>query len=239
MIFICDNCHHLFDPDTLHGSFAGRNKVIPQYCPFCKATTVNYKINVGNACIEGTFPAIRRTTFSESYEYNHVINEVGDVNHFGKQPKEEQVKIEEAIALITSVADKLSDDEYNMLLIFAFLYGYSTDACIWLKPILGLSRFRPGNRGRSVDPRFDSIRVYENVTNMFRSFVNRRNCMDSFSAGASHVASLMRHNSTVSARRSTTMTYKATIKNISIQTLCMSPSAVYLETVRKLVELCK
>ena len=156
-----------------------------------------------------------------------------------KQMSQKQKK-EKAINLINSVADMLSDDEYNILLIFAFLYAYSTDACIWLKPILGLSRFRPGSRGRSADSCFDTIRVYEHVTEMFRSFATRRHHYpDYLSSNASHVASLMRQSGVDLGNKSSAKAYTVIIKNIRIQTLSTSPGAVYLNVIKKLVELCE
>ena len=240
MILICDNCHHLFDLDTLQGASAGRNNTILQCCPFCDASTVIYKISTGNTYVETTIHAIRRASSNERHMYKQAILKDNYSGCLNEKANESKTKNEKAINLINSVADMLSDDEYNILLIFSFLYAYSTDACIWLKPILGLSRFRPGSRGRSADPCFDTIRVYENVTEMFRSFATRPNHYPGhLSSNASHVASLMRQSGVALGNKSSTKAYTVIIKNIRIQTLSTSPGAVYLNVIKKLVELCE
>ena len=240
MILICDNCHHLFDSDTFQGTFESDKTAISTCCPFCGASTVIYTISTGNINEERAFPAIRHASSNENNMYEQAIRKAGSSGYLNKKTAESKVRIEEAINLISLVADRMSDDEHNMLLIFAFFYGYSTDARIWLKPILGLSRFRPGSRGRSADPCFDTIRVYENVTEMFRSFATRPNHYPGhLSSNASHVASLMRQSGVALGNKSSAKVYSVIIKNISIQTLSTSPGAVYLNVIKKLVELCE
>ena len=238
MILICDNCHHLFDSDTFQGTFESDKTAISTCCPFCGASTVIYTISTGNINEERAFPAIRHASSNENNMYEQAIRKAGSSGYLNKKTAESKVRIEEAINLISLVADRMSDDEHNMLLIFAFFYGYSTDARIWLKPILGLSRFRPGSQGRPADPRFDTVRVYKNVTEIFRSFISEKDHdANPLISDSKYVASLMRHSYKISSKKSMARTYNAIIKNISIQTLCSSPSEIYLETISNLISL--
>ena len=239
MILICDNCHYLFDSGNLQGDSAGLNKKL-KCCPFCDASTITYKISTGSTYVERTIHAIRQASSNERYIYEQAILKDNDSGYLNGKENESKIKIEKAINLINPVADMLPDDEYNILLIFAFLYGYSIDPCIWLKPILGLSRFRPGSRGRSANPCFDTIRVYENVTEMFRSFATRRQSYPVFlSTDANHVASLMRQSGVALGNKSSAKAITIIIKNIRIQTISTSPGAVYINVIKKLVELCE
>ena len=236
MILICDNCHYIFDSDIVEKHPVSHEKIFPESCPFCGAASVTCTISAGKFHAKEVFPALRYTTSGERTTYEKAVLKAREsIQHDNIAKK---ARIEDALAIINPSANDLSDDEYNMLLIFAFLYGYSTDARAWLKPILGLERFRPGSQGKPADPQYDTIRVYENVTKVFSSFIKRVDRYpDSLSSVAVHVASMMRHGVTVSAKRSMVRTYKATIKNISMQTLCKSPGEVYLETINNLMEL--
>ena len=238
MILICDNCHYIFDYDIIEKHPVSPEKIFPESCPFCGATSVTCTISANKFHAKEAFPALRYATPGERTTYEKAVLKARGSIPQDETVKKARAKLEEALALINLSADKLSNDEYNMLLIFAFLYGYSTDARAWLKPILGLERFRPGSQGKPADPQYDTIRVYENVTKVFSSFIKRVDRYpDSLSSVAVHVASMMRHGITVSAKRSMVRTYKATIKNISMQTLCKSPGEVYLETINNLMEL--
>ena len=132
----------------------------------------------------------------------------------------------------------MSDNEYNILLIFAFLCGRSSSVLSYLNPILGLDRFRPGSQGRPADPQYDTERVYENVTKMFKSFVTTRNPdPDSIGSDANYVASFMRSDDMLPARKTTKSIIRAIIGNISIQALCVSPGKAYLDVIRKIVSM--
>ena len=152
--------------------------------------------------------------------------------------KKSRARIEEALAIVNSSADEMSDNEYNILLIFAFLCGRSSSVLSYLNPILGLDRFRPGSQGRPADPQYDTERVYENVTKMFKSFVTTRNPdPDSIGSDANYVASFMRSDDMLPARKTTKSIIRAIIGNISIQALCVSPGKAYLDVIRKIVSM--
>lgn len=238
MILICDNCHYLFDTDSLQGFSENSENAISESCPLCGAYSITYKINTGDIFEEGIFPAIRRATFNESREYNRVISEARGLNCLDEKSKRSRARIEEAISIINMACNTLSDDEYNMLLIFSLLYGHSKDARIWLKPILGLDRFRPGSRGSSVNSHFDAIRVYENVTDMFRCFVRGSNhSLESLSSDAKYVASFMRQGDAIHVKKTTAGINRAIINSISIESLFESPGKAYLDVIRKIVSL--
>lgn len=100
MILICDNCHYLFDTDSLKGFSDNSENDIPESCPLCGAYSITYKINTGDLFEEGIFPAIRCATFNESREYNRVISEARGLNCLDEKSKRSRARIEEAISII-------------------------------------------------------------------------------------------------------------------------------------------
>ena len=238
MILVCDNCHYIFDSDSLEKFPVGQEKNFPECCPFCGATSVTYTISDGTIYAKETFPALRKITPSERNTYEKAaLKAHGSIQH-DNIAKKSRARIEEALAIVNSSADKLSDNEYNILLIFAFLCGRSSSVLSYLNPILGLDRFRPGSQGRPADPQYDTERVYENVTKMFKSFVTTQNpAPDSIGSDANYVASFMRSDDMLPARKTTKSIIRAIIGNISIQALCVSPGKTYLDVIRKIVSM--
>lgn len=148
------------------------------------------------------------------------------------EQKSRRARINDAVALIINTSDKeLSDDEYNMLLIFAFLYGHSAGAREWLGPILGLSRFQPSNRCRPADPKYDIIRVYENVTGIIEALASAKGYRDVISEDAAYVVSLMRTKSPKDGK-----TNRKVVKSISIKTLDAAPGQAYINAVQQLAD---
>ena len=238
MILICDNCHHIFDSDSLEKFPVSREKNFPECCPFCGATSVTYTLSDGRVHAKKAFPALRHTTPSERNIYEKTVLKAHESIQHDNITKKARARIEEALAIVNTSADELSDDEYNMLLIFAFLCGHSFSVLSYLNPILGLDRFRPGSQGRPADPQYDTERVYENVTKMFKSFVTTRNPdPDSIGSDANYVASFMRSDGMLPARKTTKSIIRAIIGNISIQALCVSPGKAYLDVIRKIVSM--
>ena len=73
---------------------------------------------------------------------------------------------------------------------------------------------------------------------MFKSFVTTRNPdPDSIGSDANYVASFMRSDDMLPARKTTKSIIRAIIGNISIQALCVSPSKAYLDVIRKIVSM--
>ena len=238
MILVCDNCHYIFDSDSLEKFPVGQGKNFPECCPFCGATSVTYTITDGTIYAKETFPALRKITPSERNTYEKAILKALGSVHLDDKAKKSRVRIEKAIAIINLSADKLSDDEYNMLLIFAFLYGRNADVRFYLNPLLGLERFSPSSHGRSADAKYDTERVYEKVTKLFRSFVTSPNHnQNSLSSDARYVVSFMRQRNMMSVKKTTVRVYRSIINSISIETLCKSPGKVYLDTIRRIVDL--
>lgn len=238
MILICDNCHYIFDSDSIEKFPASPDEISSERCPFCDAISVIYTISDGAIHTKETFPALRQTTPSERNTYEKAILKALGSVHLDDKAKKSRVRIEKAIAIINLSADKLSDDEYNMLLIFAFLYGRNADVRFYLNPLLGLERFSPSSHGRSADAKYDTERVYEKVTKLFRSFVTSPNHnQNSLSSDARYVVSFMRQRNMMSVKKTTVRVYRSIINSISIETLCESPGKVYLDTIRRIVDL--
>ena len=238
MILICDNCHYIFDSDNFEKIPVSPEKNYPECCPFCGVTSVTYTISDGKIHVKETFPALRYITPSEHNLYEKSVLKARESIQHANIAKKERAKIEEALVIINSSADELFDDEYNMLLIFAFLCGRSSNVLSYLTPILGLDRFRPGSQGRPADPQYDTERVYENVTKMFKSFVTSQNpAPDSLGSDANYVASFMRSGDNVPVRKTMKGIVRAIIDSISIEALCASPGKVYLDIISKIVNL--
>ena len=238
MILICDNCYHIFDSDSLEKFPVSREKNFPECCPFCGATSVTYTLSDGRVHAKKAFPALRHTTPSERNIYEKTVLKAHESIQHDNIVNKARARIEEALAIINSSGDELFDDEYNMLLIFAFLCGRSSNVLSYLTPILGLDRFRPGSQGRPADPQYDTERVYENVTKMFKSFVTSQNpAPDSLGSDANYVASFMRSGDNVPVRKTMKGIVRAIIDNISIEALCASPGKVYLDIISKIVNL--
>lgn len=238
MILICDNCHYIFDSEILEKFPVSPEQIFPKCCPFCSASSVTYTISNGAVLTKETFPALRRTTLGERNTYEKAILKAREPIPHDNITKKARTRIEEALAIINSSADELSDDEYNILLIFAFLYGRSSCVLTYLNPILGQDRFRPGSQGRPADPQYDTERVYENVTKMFKSFVTTQNPVpDSLGSDANYVASFMRSDDMVPVKKTTKGIIRTIIDNISIEALCASPGKVYLDIISKIVSL--
>ena len=231
MILICDNCHYIFDSDSIEKFPASPDEISSERCPFCDAISVIYTISDGAIHTKETTP-------SESNTYEKAILKALGSVHLDDKAKKSRVRIEKAIAIINLSADKLSDDEYNMLLIFAFLYGRNADVRFYLNPLLGLERFSPSSHGRSADAKYDTERVYEKVTKLFRSFVTSPNHnQNSLSSDARYVVSFVRQRNMMSVKKTTVRVYRSIINSISIETLCESPGKVYLDTIRRIVDL--
>ena len=258
MIFICDSCHYLFEkrlftnPETNKQASADPEKLlthdahnnVPSMCPSCGASCITYKIETGDIQTTGSLPAVRYAAPREIEEYVQAVN----IARSSKQ-KEIQAckKTEEALAILHACSDRLSNDEYNLLLIFVFFVEHSAKPEAWLEPVLGISRFRPSpfNSGRAARPEQDVIRAYENMLQIFSSMVKGLGTTSTESADAYRIASLMRKTSEMTSDRESSQKKQAlqrktllkTIRNIPIESISEAPGQDYLEAVRKLLDL--
>ena len=114
MILVCDNCHYIFDSDSLEKFPVGQGKNFPECCPFCGATSVTYTISDGTIYAKETFPALRKITPRERNTYEKAaLKAHGSIQH-DNIAKKSRARIEEALAIVNSSADKLSDNEADM-----------------------------------------------------------------------------------------------------------------------------
>lgn len=225
------------------------NNNLPLIFPSCGASYISYKIDAGDIQTEGSLPAVRHATHQEIEEYVQAFKYARSNKH-----KEIQAcrKIEEALATLRSYSDRLSDDEYNILLIFVFFIAHSAKPETWLEPVLVIARLRPSpvNRGRTALPERDVIRAYENMIQIFCSMVKGSSKIpDTGNSDAYRLATLMRKPSEMTSghasyredsRRKSASQKKAllkTINNISIGTISETPSRDYLEVVREYLDL--
>lgn len=218
---------------------------VPLICPSCGASYISYKIDAGDIQTESTLPTVRYAAPQEIDIFIQAVN-----NARSKKQKEMKTckKIEEALAILQTHSDHLSDDEYNLLLIFVFFIAHSAKPETWLEPVLGISRFRPSpvNRGRAACPERDVIRAYENMIQIFCSMVKGPSEIpNAGSSDAYRLTTQMRKPSEIASeregRRGKSASQKKallkTINNISIGTISETPSRDYLGVVREFLDL--